>query len=391
MARKESKYLITRIFAMGYFHYYCKPLDFCIWFLPFKKVEQGEARTYRLDEWREKKNAIIENQYGIYRNFASQGFGKDVFFEPSVRHGYFYQQLSLYDNWKDKYYSKKQNIASYLEEPGVKTDLIKVLSNDTLYLNNKVRIPEKITQELLKDLEEHENKYVLAKLFYYLISESHKLPDIEAEAWEQVKPMDLDMKPMPANIYLGFRHELDVKKEKIQIKLQNAKELQLLFLNGSSLLDKENNEGNFNLQFFVSEREKQNLVLRIEVIFVEPGSLSEQDACNWKENFYHRTVDKKMLSHISMENLKELKKKSAKICKISIKYTRIFLPYSLLIVKYDDEKQDFMKVDLYSPYVDDRKERPSMYIYRCIHRELFEHFQRVFYRIWNDDTFSAFI
>lgn len=391
MGRRESKYLITQLFAMEYFHYYCNPLDFCVWFLPFKKVEQGIQRTYRVEEWKEKERVIKANQYGIYRNYASQGFIKDIFYEPAVRHGYFYQQLSLYDSWKDKRYSRRENVTTSIEDYGMKAAIEKILKMETLYLKKDVCVPEPIKNSLLADLKIHDNKYVLAELLYYIVSETHQLPDVQAEEWETVEVLDFGIQLPTSNIYMGFRRELDAKKESIQVKIQEAEELQLLFFNGSSLLGTKSEGKNFDLQGFFKEKGRKESKFRLEVILTEPGSCSEREACNWKENFYHRSINKDMLSTVSIETLKNMKKSETNKCKIEAKQTKMFLPYALLIVKYEDMKQDFMKVDLYSPYIIDREERPALYLYRYIHKELFEHFQKVFYHIWNDDDASAFI
>lgn len=71
--------------------------------------------------------------------------------------------------------------------------------------------------------------------------------------------------------------------------------------------------------------------------------------------------------------------------------TEVVLPYAIMIVKFEEKEMDYMKIDLYSPYIIEKKERPSFYIFRNMQENLYQHFQNVFYNIWNDDVNSVFL
>ena len=67
------------------------------------------------------------------------------------------------------------------------------------------------------------------------------------------------------------------------------------------------------------------------------------------------------------------------------------LSYSLFIVKFEDESWDYMKVDIYSPFVSENTERPSFYVFRNSDPMLFNHFDVTFEKMWKNDEYSFFI
>ena len=61
----------------------------------------------------------------------------------------------------------------------------------------------------------------------------------------------------------------------------------------------------------------------------------------------------------------------------------------LKIMPYDD--LDYAKIDLYSPYILNNDQRPSMIVFRGMEPELFSHFENVFQSVWNDEASTTFI
>ena len=71
--------------------------------------------------------------------------------------------------------------------------------------------------------------------------------------------------------------------------------------------------------------------------------------------------------------------------------TDLPLPYALFIMRFDDESLDYVKVDMYSPMIDDNKDRPCFYVFKRTDPLLFQHFIMTFDKMWKNDDYSHFI
>lgn len=189
---------------------------------------------------------------------------------------------------------------------------------------------------------------------------------------------------------MNLREKMDEDRKNLVEKLVHAKAIQMVCINGNSLLKK--NEQNITLLEEIIEQKKKNNEknLNLEIIIEKPESKAELDACKFKENFEHRYIVKKQLIQRTITFLEQISKKVAKR-HIHVKMTEVVLPYAIMIVKFEEKEMDYMKIDLYSPYIIEKKERPSFYIFRNMQENLYQHFQNVFYNIWNDDVNSVFL
>ncbi len=384
--KKDSNYLITQLLNTRYFHYYSKPVLFAAYFLPF--TEYGRSTPYeRIDT---KIQNLKDGKHGRYNNYASQGFGNIPFYEPYIKYRYFYQRLCEYDNNKFELFKKAE--IDDIESQQMKEDLKNILKMENLLLKKDIYVPQHIKKELLNDLERYENKHVLAKLIYYIVSPQHILPDIEKEYNEEFINLFDNKIDLTPNIHIGFRSTMDDSALYWSKKLENAVEMQIMCISGYSLFEDQNvvNRENELFEMFKLLL-KTDKKLIMEVILAEPESLSAEDAYNYKLNMRHRHVPKNELILNSIDNLGRLVKEKNENVSIAVKTTRVYMPYSLNIAKFEDKEKDYIKIDLYSPYIDDSKQRPSMYIFRITNQNLFEHFQKVFERMWNDDNSSRFI
>lgn len=388
---KESHYLITKLFATDYFYFYCKPLLFFTYFFPYQISKNGQFSTYEEFEYEKKMNDIREEKFGKYGNYASQGFGNIAFYKPCVTFQYFYNKLCLYQKEKNKFFCIREDGIQDIEDNIMKEDLKYILKDKKLLLKKNMFIPNGVKEILLLQLEKYENKYVLAELLYYIVSENHMLPDIDAERLKQHQKQFSDKKDeFRLNICMNLREKMDEDRKNLVEKLVHAKAIQMVCINGNSLLKK--NEQNITLLEEIIEQKKKNNEknLNLEIIIEKPESKAELDACKFKENFEHRYIVKKQLIQRTITFLEQISKKVAKR-HIHVKMTEVVLPYAIMIVKFEEKEMDYMKIDLYSPYIIEKKERPSFYIFRNMQENLYQHFQNVFYNIWNDDVNSVFL
>lgn len=390
--RKEnSVFLITNIFSTDYFYYYSSPALFAAYFFPFIALGKNTVRPYRESELEEKIRNIKENKHGNFYNYASQGFGNVAFYKPDVSYEYFYKRLCTYDANKFRYFSKKETIDS-LESDLLRQDLKNILSKRKLLLKRGTPITECVKQELLLDLSNQEVKYVLAKLLFYIVDENHQLPDVSREAHESmIGKLNLFLEEKELNICLGFRKDNESTSETFHERLMEAKYIQILCLNGVSIFgDSFSTMGrDAGLKEFRDLME-QNADLNVEVILLQPESKANLEESEYQVNHDHLTIPKSELSRHSIENIKKIMEDEGK-GRLFLKTTDKSIPYALFLVSFKDSRLDYVKVDLYSPFIENNGERPSMYIFRNSTPELFKHFSKVFERMWKDERYSTFV
>lgn len=384
----NSNYIITRIFATDYFHSYSNPAYFAAYFFPF--IAYGKGRAYFDDEFEEKLKNIRENRHGNFYNYATQGFGNAAFYEPYITFEYFYKRLCLYHVQKDRYFRVQG--AGELESLNMKNDLLWVLQKDHLLLKREVEVSQEIKDELIADLEKNENKYVLAKLLYYIVHERHMLPDVASQVQKDVADrvgLAFDVSP---NICMGFRKTMDEDVSAICERIKKASQIQLLMLDGISMVGNEDVAPNLTGFFFnnIKKAVAGNSELKLEIIISEPGTECNRDASRYQINLPHLRLPKEKLAQYSLAKLADWKGKIRKGI-INIKTTSVPLPYGMFIVCFEDQSLDYIKVDIYSPFLDDNRDRPTMYVLRRANPDLFMHFKQVFENMWKSDEFSRFI
>lgn len=390
--RKEnSSYLITNIFSTDYFYYYSNPALFAAYFFPFIALGKRNLRPYLESEMEEKIENIKANKHGNFYNYASQGFGNVAFYEPYISFEYFYKRLCFYDANKFKYFSKREKIDD-MESNLLRDDLRKILSKDKLFLKWKVPVADSVKKELLLDLSNQEVKYVLAKLLFYIVDEKHQLPDVSREAHQfMIGQLNLFSEEKELNVCLGFRKDNESTAEIFRERLMKADYIQILCMNGVSIFGDSFtvNDSGAGLKEFCALM-KKNTALNVEVILLRPGSKVNEDESEYQVNHDHLTIPKSELSRHSIENIKKIMEGEGK-GRVLLKTTDKSIPYALFLVRFKNNRMDYVKVDLYSPFVENNGDRPSMYIFRNSTPELFEHFCRVFERMWKDDRYSTFI
>lgn len=129
--------------------------------------------------------------------------------------------------------------------------------------------------------------------------------------------------------------------------------------------------------------------MTVEFVLGEPDSAASNEAAVYKDAPRHVYIAKNQLSQNSIAGIRKLSEYSN--TPVYAKTTRLHLPYSINIFRFFDSRLDYLKVDLYSPYISSNGRRPSIIIFRMAEPDLFEHFEMVFNRIWNDEENSAFI
>lgn len=158
---------------------------------------------------------------------------------------------------------------------------------------------------------------------------------------------------------------------------KGAKEIRLMnyagtsFFSGSTIADCYPDEWQTWFQ------DALNNGLKATVILTKSDSYAAEDAALYK--MYPRngtSVDK---STIISENKKGmiLYKYDNPEVKLEAFETEIALPYALFETIFDDESNNHIKVDLYSPLTNDDGKRPSFIVYKKDNDELYKHFSGV--------------
>ena len=387
---KKSNYLITRLLSMDYFHYYSKPLLFATYFFPF--LAYGKNRGYLISEMDEKMKNIKENKHGNFYNYATQGFGNTPFCEQEVSFDYFYDRLCSYDKEKSRWFELKDIVNQDIEASSVKNDLRCVVNTEILLLKRNHYISKSIKTELLHDIDNYEVKFVLAKILYMVVSKEHKLPDVNYERNCSVRQkLNLNFSLIP-NIYVGFRKNLDEKIDVLSQRIKLAKSLQMCFFDGVSIFGDSDVSENTNGDFYklLQQVLTESKGFLVEIIVSNPMSKIWQDLTKFQINIPHLRCSKKELPLHTLQRVNLIKKKLS-FNNLWIKVTDMPLSYSLFIVKFEDESWDYMKVDIYSPFVSENTERPSFYVFRNSDPMLFNHFDVTFEKMWKNDEYSFFI
>lgn len=388
----HSEYLLTKLFSMDYFHYYSKPLLFAAYFFPFIALDTEVTRAYTPSEFNKKIENIKNNRHGNYYNFATQGFGNTPFFEPDISYSYFYSRLCSYDIEKDIYFNVKAGSCDTMECDLVKKDLRYVLKEGTLMLKRGKKVPEKVKETLLYELETSEVKDVLAKLLYYIISPNHSLPDVSSEKNQAlITKLNMQFRITP-NICIDFRKKFDENINVISNRIRAAKEIQVCCFDGISLFGDNKITSNIqqNIINTLSECANNNSGFNFELILSEYRYGYFEDTAKYQINIPHLRCKKKELPFETVLRLKKIKK-AFSIQNFEIKLTRCSLPFALFIMKFDDESLDYVKVDIYSPMIDDNKDRPCFYVFKQTDPLLFQYFAITFEKMWKNDDYSYFI
>lgn len=380
----KSRYLITRIFSVKYFRYYSTPAFFSAYFFPFIAV--GKARAYFDEELDEKISNIKNNCHGNFYNYATQGFGNVAFDKKQISFSYFYERLTKYETEKNKYFDKIDEVDE-LESESTKKEIYDAINRDNLMLKRNVAVKEEIKKELISDLQNKGTKYTLARMLYYIVDDKHILPDVDSDYYETII-QKLNLYTGKPNVCMTFRKETDVDLHNLNRLLVKAREVQLLCRDGISLF------GN-NMAYKECESKDEILVnallhnekINIEIVL---QSLEEDNTDEVNVNLKHLRISKMNLADYSINRIKKVVY-GLYGSRLFVKMTKQKLPYALMIFKFEDELLDFVKLDLYSPFIADNSERPSMYILRKSNPKMFEHFQEVFDHVWNDERYSQFV
>lgn len=385
----DSDYLITRLFSTTYFHYYSKPSIFAAYFLPF--VAYGKNRAYLESEFEEKLSNIENNRHGNFYNFSTQGLGNVALDEKCITFHYFYKKLCNYEMDKNKFFDSNDKLES-LESDIMRDDLKYVLSKEGLLLKRKVYVKKHIKEKLLSDLKIYEVKYVLGKLLYYIVCEEHILPDVEKEASKLIsKKLGLDYFENNLNVFMASRKEIEDDAESLYDRIKDAVEIQILCQDGISLFG-DCTIGKMNDDFYYVFKKilKQNENVSIEIILSDPESYAYKEASCYQTNISHLKKPKSELVKNTISRIKKLQNEIP-FENIMMKYTDKMLPYALFGVKYQDRISNYIKIDIYSPLINENSDRPSMYIFQETTPELYNHFSDVFDKMWKYDSYASFI
>ena len=393
---KSSEYLLTNMFNIEYFHR-TKPALILAYLIPFRIDNYLAAED--TDTYDQIADLIQNNRFGISSNFASQGIARYYLYKKNINISYYYEQLGkLNERMKSDYLSltKKNekstnNRVNYcdIESNLLKNDLSRILSIKKLYFKVGHEIYPDDREKMIEHLQQKSNRYVMAELLYYITSSDHTLPDVDDKILERATTSISSSFETKNNVCLSFRNRFDETEHEMEEKLSHVKEFFYMGNTGSAFFNDRNIENKANFYSVLEHRIRQADAFLLRVILMSPNSLINEHVARYRMSPNCINISKEKLVDYSIEGIRKLIEidKNRTYGKI----TDLCLPYALCIFKFYDESMDYIKIDLYSPYIDNNEKRPSVVIYRIKNEKLFEHFSSVFRNVWNDEKISAFI
>lgn len=367
---RDSVYLLTNLYRTDFFSR-AKPTLIAAYLIPFK---DGSNLPYEdsPEGLKRKQDDIERNLLGVAANYASQGFTFGLLYEPHITFPYYYTQLEKLDahirtqSLKDARSGGNYKRSRGIESKCLSRELGEILSKPRLYFKKDHEVCREDREILRKHLSRRGNRFVLAELLYYITSRVHCLPAVNEQYFELMRG-GLPARPLAKNtVPMRQRRYFDEDAAAMRGKLAGTRTFQLLCYSGSSFLGADGATGTAGFFPLLLERLRQNPPMKIEVILGRPAS-----------------------SGNSLSGIKMLRKQGG--ASVRAKTTKLFLPYSINIYRFFDSTLDYLKLDLYSPYISDNGQRPSVIIFRIAEPDLFDHFENIFTRVWNDEDNSSFV
>lgn len=383
---RNSDYFLTNLYRTEYFSR-AKYTLIAAYLIPFKDgsnlpYEDSPAGLKR------KLNDIEHNLLGVAANYASQGFIFSLLHRPYITFPYYYRQLERLDAFI-KNISPENADSIDIESKNLCKELDDILSKPKLYYKKDHEVCREDRDILRNHLSQRGNRFVLAELLYYITSQNHHLPAVNEQYFDLMRD-DIPAHLLTANtVPMQGRSSFDEDAETMRSKLAKVKTFQLLCFNGSSFFDANSAAGTDTFFPLLLERLQQKPPIKIEIILGAPDSAANAEAASCKIAPYHAYISKKLLAENSLAGIKRLREQSG--APVHAKTTKLFLPYSINIYRFFDSKLDYLKVDLYSPYISNNGQRPSMIVFRIVEPDLFDHFETVFSNVWNDENNSTFV
>lgn len=382
-AVRNSNYLLTNLYQTSYFNQINQSLIIA-YLIPFADSNDHPYEDTP-EDLRRKQNDIENNLLGVAANYASQGFTFGLLHRTHITFPYYYARLEKLDAYI------RNHSTSYvdIESRCLSGELDDILSKPALYFKREHEVRREDRDILRGHLSQHGNRFVLAELLYYITAKDHHLPAVNEQYFDLMRN-DIPARLLAANtVPMRTRSSFDEDADAMRRKLSKVKTFRLLCFNGSSFFDAGGATGTNTFFRLLLERLREDAPIEMEIILGEPGSAANAETASCKIAPYHAYTAKKLLAGNSLAGIKLLRERSG--VPVHAKTTKLFLPYAINIYRFFDSKLDYLKVDLYSPYVSNNGQRPSMIVFRIVEPDLFEHFDTVFNRVWNDEDNSTFV
>lgn len=392
--KEYNHYLITEIMHLPIFSSVKPVVKLFVYFIPYKYNNSLEVNENPVEE-QAKKRKYIEN-IPHFRDVQQQGFGNVALREKDVNFVYFYNRLVYFEDT----YSPEP-----LESKKMRKAISSIMELPALYLKVKHLIPDEIKRKIINETYQNEVKHTLAKLFLYAIRGNEFSWPSENEC-KKILLYDIGKefpeKIFSYNVHLGMRRDLDESIDQLAARIRRANCVQILCQCGSALFGGSevsraySHQGKtfFDLVFENKGNEQvdaDNITPDIDIILSGGCEKARRDTIYYKMYPTQERMSKDEIISYCIQQIYAMRDKlveNRNKNKILVRYTDIVLPYALLFVKYEDRKKDFLKLDLYSPCIQDNQNRPSTWIFRSLQKELFEHFEKVYNCIWSSEQFS---
>ena len=124
---------------------------------------------------------------------------------------------------------------------------------------------------------------------------------------------------------------------------------------------------------------------KIRIILPQGNSYSEKDALTYKipQNTFLGSAE----SFMKLMRANLLKACASK-SNVEGRFTSCSMPYGILVVNYRNVEKDYIKLDLYDPYLHLGTDRRSLIITRKDNEEDFNYYYQQFFLFWENASLS---
>ena len=350
----NSRYLLTLLLATNYFHYNFTNLSFAACFVPLTVYNSCTIRPYKIDELSKKIEDIRNHHFGGYYNYAQKGVGNIPLYENDISFDFFYEILKWCDeNIQSNNERKNIVYAEGIESESLTSELSTIFRTpDLLWKENKEILPE-AKERLLEDLEKYSNKFVIAELLWGIISRRYILPDVKSNCESRL---------FCPNVYMCRFDENDDILDKLYEHLPECDIMRIAILYLSAASPEGICKINAETTKIISTILNGDSITFVEILVSTYGLARE-------------------LQDLAFQDIIELKKIYSK--NLSVKITREYLPFEVVIAESKDGRMGLAKIDIFSP-LSKSEDRSILYISRNDNLAMFEHFRSIFVKVWQN-------
>lgn len=337
-------------------------------FISYRGCSEGEAFGHKLYEYMT-NDPTHEKRYGrIY--FAPITQDPDVNFKKEVANlmqdvEYFIMPLS--QNYYSGFWNQEKDCPN--EDSITYQEIKEAIARNCRFIC--ITFPDFTLDEMLlkKLFGEHADELLCLAPLKYSIEEEQaifkKLCDVLDLKGKNLLGLSHLLHSIEPNVFLSFKKETeDPAKFPFYETLYGVKRITLVniasstFISGSDIASTYKEHDPLKQWF---DHHLCNGDIEVNIVLNNPHSHAAQDAALYKMYPAGLSTPKDEIILRNMNKLFQFTKRVPS-ARLNIYLTDIVLPYGLMIMEYENAKNNHIKVDLYSPVISDDKMRPSFYL-----------------------------